>query len=403
MRRQPRVAFCTDTFDEINGVATISRQYEAYARRNRLPFLLVRPGPACWTFREGSTTIVEIARSRCCLPLDMGLRFDLLISRHYNWLRQQLTQFAPDIVHITGPGDIGMLATAISHRMRVPKVPLVASWHTNVHQYARLRCLPLLRLLPESLARSVGNTVERGALRAAGLFYRTARITMAPNADILGEVTQRTRRPGYIMPHGVDTDRFKPSPFREAKPITIGYVGRLSPEKNVRFLADVARQLPVGQVRFLIVGDGSERAWLESHLPKQHSRFTGVLRGAELARAYSDMDLFLFPSQSDTFGLVVLEAMSSGLPVVSFRLSGPKSAVDDGHTGFTAPTPGEFVERVEELVANTALRRQFREAGRAAALGFAWDPVFEAMYQAYETLLPEPVESVVATGPALVS
>lgn len=399
----PRVAFCTDTFDEPNGVATIARHFTAFARREQLPFLLVRPGSSCRCYSEGSVSVVEIAKGRLCIPLDMGLRFDLRISRHFCRLKEQFAAFAPDIVHITGPGDIGMLSARLAHVLRTPKVPLVAGWHTNVHQYARLRATPLLRMLPRNAVAAVGAKIEAGALRAAARFYKTARLILAPNEEILSQLTGLTGKPGCLMPHGVDTDLFAPAPANPPGPLTLGYVGRLTPEKNVRFLADIARRLPEeirSQVRFLIVGDGSERAWLEQHLPG--ACFTGVLRDGELARAYTSMHILLFPSQSETFGLVLLEAMSAGVPVVALKSCGRGSAVDDGRTGFIAGTAAEFAAKILELVRDADLRGRFREASRQAALRFRWDAVFQSVYTTYQTILPTsmPGPAAVATESA---
>lgn len=384
----PRVAFCTDTFDEPNGVATISRQFAGFAQRSQYPVLMVRPGERCLSHADGSVTFVDVRRSSLYLPLDMGLRFDLRISRHFGWLKEQFTAFDPDIVHITGPGDIGMICARLAHALS-PKRPLIAGWHTNLHQYGRLRALPLLRMLPRQSGMWLGDRIEHGALRAAARFYRTASLILAPNDEILSELAALTRKPGRLMPHGVDAELFVPAPARSAGTITLGYVGRLTPEKNVRFLAEVAAGLPAAirpEVRFLIVGNGSERSWLERNLP--NARFIGALRGRELADAYASMDVFLFPSQSDTFGLVVLEAMASGVPVVAFRLSGPRSAVEHGRTGYTCGTPAEFIARVLDLVRNAELRSQLGQESRCVALRFDWAAVFRSLYASYATVLP---------------
>jgi phosphatidylinositol alpha 1,6-mannosyltransferase len=357
----PRVAFCTDTFDEPNGFATISRQFAAFAKKHRHPMLLVRPGDGTRYYSDGSLTIVDLAKSKLCVPLDMGLRFDLRISRHFAWMREQFTAFDPDVVHITGPGDIGVLCTRLSHVLRTPKIPLVAAWHTNLHPYARMRAMPLLRMLPTKTAASLGAKIEAGSLRAAARFYKPACLIFAPNEEILSQLPGLTGKPGCLMPHGVDTDLFVPERASIASPITLGYVGQLIPEKNVRFLAQVAARLPAkmrSAVRFLIVGNGSEGAWLERQLPG--SRLTGFLNGRDLAKAYAEMDILLFPSLSDTFGLVVLEAMAAGVPAVSFRLAGPQSAVEHGVTGYTADTADEFAAHVRDLVVDADLRRQFR-------------------------------------------
>jgi glycosyltransferase involved in cell wall biosynthesis len=379
-------------------VATVSRAFAAYAKRHQLPFLLIRPAPGgvreSRSFTEGSITTVEVVKSALSIPLDMGLRFDLLVWRQADWLRRQLNAFHPDIVHITGPGDIGMVCARLSHTLRVPKPPLVAAWHTNVHQYARMRAQGLLNLLPAGAAAALGAKIEGVSFVLAARFYRTGRLLLAPNQDILEQLTRQTGKPGRIMLHGVDSDLFTPS--AETRPsLTLGYAGRLTAEKNVHFLVELAAGLPTAvrdRVRFLIVGDGAQRGWLAKNLPTS-TVFTGMLRGPELAKAYSQMDVFLFPSLSDTFGLVVLEAMASGVPVVSFRVCGPNSVVEDGVNGFSASTPAEFIAGVSRIVEDGELRRRMREAARQSALRQSWESVFASVYEAYGTLLPAAEEA----------
>lgn len=402
----PRVAYCTDTFEEPNGVATVSRAFVQYARRRQLPLLLIRPGARRSVTRDGSITTVEVAKSGLCLPLDMGLRFDLLVHRQVDWLREQMNEFHPDLVHITGPGDLGMVCARLSHVLRVPKPPLVAAWHTNLHQYARLRAEKLLRWLPSGARRSLGGAIERQALDWASKFYKTARLILAPNEEILEELVKRTGKRGRLMRHGVDADLFSVPHERGSGCVTLGYAGRLTAEKNVRFLGEVAARLTEEQrnrVRFLIVGDGMERSWLERHLPA-NSTFTGILRGEELAEAYRKMDVFLFPSQSDTFGLVVLEAMSAGLPVVSFRVTGPNTVVEDGVNGYAVETSEEFVARVVTLIEQSALRDQLAAAARAHALSQSWEAVFASVYEGYREMLASlgTVAATAAEPPAAV-
>ncbi len=392
-----RIAFCTDTFGEINGVATVSQQFQAYAQRHNIPWMIVRPGPITRRFTEGPVEVVELAKSRFCLPLDVGLQFDLFQWRHAPWLAEQFIQFRADVIHVTGPGDIGMLAAKISHRLPtatgLKKTPLVASWHTNLHQYARLRCSGWL---PRLADKAIGGFIEREAFRAAARFYQLARVNLAPNTEVLEDLCHRTGKPGFVMPHGVDTIRFKPNPERaHGGPVVLGYVGRLTPEKNVRFLAEVAAQLKPESFRFLIVGDGSEREWLENAIPQ--AEFRGILRGADLAAAYAEMDVFLFPSLSDTFGLVILEAMASAVPVVTFHRSGPCVAVRDGETGFTAKTPAVFTGSVERLIDDAALRAKLSQAAYLQALSFSWDKVFDAVYDSYEALRPQEVTLTAAS------
>ena len=193
---------------------------------------------------------MKSGRAACTFRLDMGLRFDLLIWRQADWLRRQLNDFNPDIVHITGPGDIGMVCARLSHTLRVPKPPLVGAWHTNVHQYARMRATPMLNLLPGTLGESLGSAIEGISFTLTARFYKTARMILAPNQDILDRLTQQTGKPGRLMLHGVDSDLFAPGPVeREGRVLTLGYAGRLTAEKNVRFLAEIAAGLAPGSPR----------------------------------------------------------------------------------------------------------------------------------------------------------
>ena len=396
----PRIVFCTDTYEEANGVATVSQAYAEYAKRHHLPFLLIRPGRESRTYQDGATTVVEVAKSGLCVPLDMGLRFDLLVFRQAEWLRAQMNAFDPDIVHITGPGDIGMTCARLSHTLRVPKPPLVAAWHTNVHQYARMRADWFLKSLPESAGEALGGKIEAVTFFLSARFYQSARLILAPNQEMVDRLARQTGKPGRLMLHGVDAARFTPACGRERGDlVTLGYAGRLTAEKNVRFLAELAGALPPevrARVRFLIVGDGSQRASLERRLPAS-TVFTGMLRGEDLARAYKQMDVFLFPSLSDTFGLVVLEAMATGVPVVSFQVAGPKSVVESGVNGYSATVAGEFVEGVRKLVLDAELRTRLSAGARATAMQHSWESVFASVYEGYGTLLLQVESALVPT------
>jgi len=165
-----------------------------------------------------------------------------------------------------------------------------------------------------------------------------------------------TYRPCHLMQRGVDTEQF--SPAHRTRPtddptLILGYVGRLSVEKNVALLAQVERELlgtrdPQTSAS-LIVGHGSEEASLRASL--KQADFPGVLRGADLSCAYADMDILVFPSHTDTFGNVVLEALSSGVPAIVTTGGGPKYIVRDQQTGFVAPDSG-FATAISTLANN---------------------------------------------------
>src|SRR5262249_18629056 len=149
-------------------------------------------------------------------------------------------------------------------------------------------------------------------------FYRLPDIVLAPNLELVEFLRQHTGKPTFLMRRGVDTTLFSPTK-RDVRDGTFrfGFVGRLSIEKNVRLLARLEEAL-LGSgrthFRFLIVGDGRERSWLERQM--RWAEFTGTLHGESLARAYANMDLLVFPSETDTFGNVVQEALASGTPAL---------------------------------------------------------------------------------------
>ena len=137
-------------------------------------------------------------------------------------------------------------------------------------------------------------------------------------------------------------------------------------------------------VRFLIVGHGNEEEMLRREL--RAATFAGVLRGDALAEAYANMDLLVFPSHTDTFGNVVLEALASGVPAVVTPNGGPKFIVRDGETGFVAQDDG-FAQAITGLARDRTRLREMREAARVSALGCSWDGVFSRVYAAYEPAL----------------
>ena len=378
-----RIAFFPDGFNEVDGVANTSRHFEAFATSHALEFLTVHAGPRRQTVTSGSVTRVELPRGPLTIPLDRTHRHDLAFWRHYREVSDLVRDFAPDVVQITGPGDVGMLGALVAHKLRVP---LAANWQTNLHLYARTRLSTALRFMPQSLSAWSASTAERWTLRAAMRFYKIPQLLFAPNLEMINLLQERTGKPCFLMEHSVDTAVFNPR-FRgsEQGPFTFGYVGRLTTEKNVRVLAQIEhalRERGPRDFRFVVVGDGAERKWLRKHMPQ--AEFTGILTGQDLSRAFANMDLFVFPSETDTFGLVVLEAMASGVPAMVSSGGGPKDTVQPGKTGYVARTLDEFVAFAECALRQPQLLAPMRVAARHYALSTSWDRGFEKMCAAYE-------------------
>lgn len=382
MNAYRRVAFLPDTFHEVNGVAHTSRHLEQFARRRQIPFLSVHPGPKPGLTKDGLVSILEVKRSPLAFALDTNLDCDPTMFRHAHRVIGEAKRMGVELIHITGPGDMGLLGCYAAWRLHVP---LVMGWHTNLHEYAGKRLGRLVSFAPEKAAEQMVDLGERAALSLLEYFYGRARAILAPNDELVRFVGELSARPTYLMGRGVDTDLFTPARrVRAGARFRIGYVGRLTPEKNVRLLADLGKALYQSAKRnfeFYIVGQGSEREWLQTNVP--NIILPGVLTGEELARAYANMDLFVFPSTTDTFGNVVLEALASGVPCIVTESGGPKFLVQPGVTGYIAADLAGFVRAASSLMTNLDAHHAMREAARHYAQGRSWDRVFESVFRVY--------------------
>jgi len=364
-------------------VANTSRQFEAFARRRRLPFLIVCGGATDRVERDGSVERITCRRGRVGFPLDRKHDFDLLFWRHYGLVEDAVRRIAPDFLHITGPSDVGQLGALVAHRLRIP---LAASWHTNLHQYAEQRASGLVGVLPKGLRDQLARQIRESSLRALLRFYKIPQVLFAPNPELMELLAIGTTKPVHPMERGVDVSLFTPERRdRTGRDFVIGYVGRLTVEKNIRYLAEIEQALlaaGLSDFRLSIVGQGAEEPWLKANL--RRAEFAGVLKDESLARAYANMDAFVFPSRTDTFGNVVLEALACGVPAIVTDGGGPQYIVRHGETGFVARNANEFVSAIRELAANPEKLAVMRLAARASVSRSSWDTIFEGLYTAYE-------------------
>ena len=387
MTASPRVALFCETYHEINGVALTARQLVAYAKRHDLPLLAIHGGKNPGVWNEGKVRRIELKRSWGSVGIERDLEYDFFFCRYLNRIRKEVQLFRPDVIHITSPGELGQLGVYLSRRL---DVPLVASWHTNFHQFAARRFEKLIGFLPGKISRPTVGWSEEHGLRVLLWFYNFAEVTLAPTEAQVEWLEKELRKPSFLMPRGVDGEQFNPKRRTvNDETLRLGFVGRVTPEKGVRLLRDIETELGnrgLDNFRILIVGDGSEVMWLKKRL--KHGEFAGVLRGEDLARAYANMDLFVFPSRTDTFGNVVQEAAASGVPSVVTNEGGPKHLVVAGKTGLIAETNAQFVAKVSELALDRNRLREMGQAARDRVSGVSWDGAFEKTYLAYRACLP---------------
>jgi len=382
----PRVAFFTDSFHEVNGVALTSREFVHFAERRSIPMLSIHAGPRNSLSQQGSVTTLEFHRGPVQWKLEHDLAIDLLFLRHRGRILSALREFKPSLIHITGPGDAGILGAYAAWELNVP---LVAAWHTNLHEFAARRLFNFMRHLPTAIVSRAASWAERWVFGRCAWFYGLAKVLFAPNPELVDLLALHTRRPAFLMVRGIDTALFTPSRrARNDVTFVVGYVGRVSPEKNVQMLATIEQTFIAASVtdyRILVVGEGSERPWLAENL--RRAELPGVRRGGALADAYASMDVLVFPSHTDTFGNVVLEAMASGVPVVVSSKGGPKFLVENGVTGWIAKSDEEFASSVLQLYRDRETRDQMARRARSTAERYSWDAVFQEVYARYDTAL----------------
>jgi glycosyltransferase involved in cell wall biosynthesis len=283
-----------------------------------------------------------------------------------------------DAIHVCSPGPAGIAGALVA---RALGLPLIGSYHTELSAYAGLRSGEL------KLAQAMSAVV--------GIFYNSCDIVLSPSAATdtalaaIGIPDRRVLR----WDRGVDTDRFDPdlrSPAaREGERIDVLYSGRITREKGVELLADAFLKAHAvdPRLRLVLAGGGPEQDRLAERLG-HHASFLGWLSGDELARAYAEADIFLFPSATDTFGQVILEAQASGLAVIAVAEGGPLSLIDDGVTGLLRPAQAEaLADAVVELAANPARRGALADAAVRQARMRTWERTLELLAEGYSRAL----------------
>lgn len=326
-RPQLRVAVVTETYPpEVNGVAmTLSRLVDGLVHRGH-QVQLVRPRQGRQD-RGNASDVEEVLATGFPIPRYAGLRLGLPANRALikTWSRQR-----PDVVHVVTEGPLGLSAVAAARKLQLP---ITSGFHTNFHAYTHHYGVGWL---------------QRPLAAYLRHFHNRTDATLVPT----GQLARELETAGYtnlrVLARGVDTVLFHPqhrSNFLrrswgcdgDEPGLAVLCVGRMAPEKNLSLVLEafeaIRRQRP--HSRLIFVGDGPVRGPLQQHHP-QHV-YAGMRSGADLAAHYASADLFLFPSLTETFGNVALEALASGLPVVAFDRAAAGELIRSGENGFLAP------------------------------------------------------------------
>ncbi len=372
-----RIGIVSETYPpEINGVALTVHSLAAGLAARGHCIDLIRPRQPQPHGDEAGIEVLELRGG--ALPRYPGLRFGLPAGRtlRRHWSRQR-----PDAVYVATEGPLGWSAVRTARQL---DIPLSSGFHTRFDSYANHYGVGLLTPL------------VRGYLRR---FHQRAAATLVPTDALARELHAMGITNTRLLRRAVDTQLFHPSRrdmalraewgVDGATPVLL-YVGRIAPEKNldlaVRSFRAIRQQLP--QARYVWVGDGPARDALQAANPD--FIFAGVQRGEALARHYASADLFPFPSLSETFGNVIIEALAAGLPVVAYAEGAAREHLVDGVNGcrIAAGDEAAFIDATLRLACNPALIRHMGRAAHAGVAGLS--P--EAVIRDFENLLREMAE-----------
>ena len=372
--RRLRVGIVTETYGpEVNGVAmTVGRMVDGLlARGHSVQLIRPRQHPRDDPRRDGPLDVWPVAGA--AIPFYRDLRVGFPAGR---LLLERWRQTPPDVVHIVTEGPLGGSALAVARRLRLR---VISDFHTNFHAYSRHYGMGLL-------ARPIVAYLRR--------FHNRTDCTLVPTEELAAELRTLGFHRLRVLARGVDTRLFDPahrdSALRRgwgagpADPVVL-YVGRLAAEKNLQLVLAAYRALRALQpaTRLVLVGDGPLAGRLHARHPE--IVFSGMRIGADLAAHYASADLFLFPSLTETFGNVTLEAMASGLAVVAFDYAAARRHIVHGQSGLLAPRGDQaaFIESACRLASDLALRQTLGQAARQAVLASDWERICQQLERWY--------------------
>lgn len=370
-----KIAFFTETFlPKVDGIVT---------RLTKTVQQLVAAGDEVLIFcPEGAPDAYMGARVVGVPAMPLPLYPELKLALPRPAVSEALDRFGPDLVHVVNPAVLGLGGIWLA---RSRGLPLVASYHTHLPKYLEHYGMGMLEPLLWEL------------LKAA---HNQAQLNLCTSTAMVEELAARGIQHTALWQRGVDTDLFRPELASATMRDRLHgghddtghlllYIGRLSAEKQIERIRPVLEAMP--QARLALVGDGPHRQQLERHFDGTATTFVGYLAGQELASAYASGDAFLFPSSTETLGLVLLEAMAAGCPVVGANRGGIPDIVSDGVNGclYDPDQPASLTTAVQRLLGDAAARRQLRLAAREEAERWGWAGATAQLQSYYRQVLDQ--------------
>lgn len=370
-----RLALFTDTFaPQMNGVSNTLQRLTIYLEQRGIEYLVFAPKSAPRDIYADPvrpiTSIPFFLYPECRLALPNLLA-----------IRTELDRFRPSLIHLATPFNLGLcgLRYAQSH-----SVPYVTSYHTHFDRYLEYYRMKGIIPLYWSFIK---------------WFHRYCDATFAPSLDAMNTLHSHGVDRLKLWSRGVDCQIFTPEMrnnyIREQygikEPILLLYVGRIAPEKDIDILTTMMQTLPDSlkeRVHWLVVGDGPLLSDLREQVPSNVT-FTGYKQGEELSQLYASADIFVFPSSTETFGNVVLEAMASGLPVIAANSGGVKEIVIPDITGVLCEPrqPESFIKQLSHCINNPAKLASLGIEARRVALTRSWEAIFDDLIESYTQII----------------
>jgi glycosyltransferase involved in cell wall biosynthesis len=353
-----RIAFFTETFlPKVDGIVT--------RLTKTLPHLVAAGDEVMVFCPEGAPNNHAGAQVVGVPALPLPLYPELKLALPRPAVSEALERFRPDLVHVVNPAVLGLGGIWLA---KTRNLPLVASYHTHLPKYLEHYGMGMLEPLLWELLKAAHNQAE---------------LNLCTSTAMVDELAAKGIEHTALWQRGVDTELFRPELANPAMRARLHgghsdtgnlllYIGRLSAEKQIERIRPVLDALP--QARLALVGDGPHRQQLERLFEGTATTFVGYLAGDELASAYASGDAFVFPSSTETLGLVLLEAMAAGCPVVGANRGGIPDIVSDGINGclYDPDQPASLVTAVQRLLGDGVTRAQLRQAARLEAERWGW-------------------------------
>ncbi len=372
-----KIAFFTETFlPKVDGIVT---------RLTKTIPELTKTGDEVLVFcPEGGPKEYMGAKVKGVSAMPLPLYPELKLGLPGPAVYEAIEEFKPDLIHVVNPAVLGLGGIWLA---KTNGIPLVASYHTHLPKYLEHYGMGMLEPLLWEL------------LKAA---HNQAVLNLCTSTAMVEELREKGIQHTALWQRGVDTEVFKPELKTDAmRKRLLGkyddqgelliYVGRLSAEKQIERIKPVLQALP--KARLALVGDGPYRQQLEKTFENTATTFVGYLEGQELASAYASGDAFLFPSSTETLGLVLLEAMAAGCPVVGANRGGIPDIITDGKNGCLYNPDGEdagaksLIKATQKLLGNDLERQMMRKAARQEAECWNWSGATNQLRTYYKQVL----------------